>query len=399
MSVRRTTATLLAVLAFLPAVPAHAAAPEKPDQIVAAWSKDRVYVDERLRPAMPEVELTRIRAAAKAADFPVYVALVPQTPYLREVLYDLPTLLQARTGEPGLYVVEVVSDGYWHGVEELYRPGGLKGKTLTSVRAEDKQRLDLDTNRPAPDVIRTIQQAQTAYDGRPLPPVAAADLEPERPSRGESVTDQEDRATFIGMGIGGVLSFVLTLLLAFRRKRHRRPSATQAAGKRPNVYTEEIRRQADSMIKRATQAVKRIENKPQPTLEQLDRRDDANRRLAAARKLRADDPDDLLAVAGALVLARQAERGASGATVQPPCFFDPTHKPGTQQVRWDDVEVPACKVCAARMAKDQTPRGLHVKSVPYWTLDPKKSPLVATGFGALSDDLPERIIARAEDRR
>jgi len=397
MSVRRTTAALLAVLAFLPAVPAHAATPDVPDRIVAAWSKDRVYVDERIRPAMPQSELTRIRTAAKAARFPVYVALVPQTPYLREVLYDLPTLLQARTGEPGLYVVEVVNDGYWHGVEELYRAGGLKGRTLTSVKADDKQRLDLDTDRPAPEIVRTIQQAQTAYDGRPLPPVAAEDLEPERPNRGESVTDQEDRATFIGLGIGGLLSFVLTLLFAFRRKRYR--PRTQAAGQRPNLYTAEIRRQADSMIKRAAQAVTRIENKPQPTLEQLDRRDDANRRLAAARKLRAGDPDDLLAVAGALVLARQAERSASGAAVQPPCFFDPTHKPGTQQVSWDDVEVPACKLCAARMANGQTPRGLYVKSVPYWTLNPKESPLVATGFGALSDDLPERIVARAKDHR
>ncbi|MET7278330.1 hypothetical protein ABZS29_08880 [Kribbella sp. NPDC005582] len=399
MSVRRTTAAaLLAVLAFLPAVPARAATPEVPDQIVAAWSKDRVYVDERLRPAMPEVELTRIRAAAKAADFPVYIALVPETPYLRETLYDMPTLLQARTGQPGLYIVEVVSS-YWRGVEELYRPGGLRGRTLTSVRGDDKQRFDLDTDRPAPDVIRTIQQAQTAYDGRPLPPVAAEDLEPARPGHGKSATLEEDRVTFVGLGTGGLLGFLLTLLLALHRKRLRRPLATQAAGQRPNVYTTEIRRQADSMIKRASQAVKRIESKPQPTLEQLDRRDDANRRLAAARKLRAGDPDDLLAVAGALVLARQAERGATGAPVQPPCFFNPIHKSGTQQVDWDGVEVPACRLCEARIAKDETPRGLFVKSVPYWTLDPEKSPLVATGFGALSDDLPERIIARAEDRR
>ncbi|WP_020389117.1 hypothetical protein [Kribbella catacumbae] len=29
--------------------------------------------------------------------------------------------------------------------------------------------------------------------------------------------------------------------------------------------------------------------------------------------------------------------------------------------------------------------------VPYWQLDPEENPVVATGFGALSDDLAERV--------
>jgi len=39
------------------------------------------------------------------------------------------------------------------------------------------------------------------------------------------------------------------------------------------------------------------------------------------------------------------------------------------------------------------------KQVPYWTLDPEDSPMVATGFGALSDDLAERITARKDEVR
>ncbi|GAA0576923.1 hypothetical protein HPO96_15065 [Kribbella sandramycini] len=388
----RLAAALFAVLAFLPVVPAHAAAPEVPDRIAAAWRTDRLYVDDRL--TVPDSELDRIRAAAKTAGFPVYIALVPQTPYLRKIQYDLPTLLQARTGQPGLYVVQVVSGDYWNGIEELYRPGGLKGKSLISVISADKQRLDLVNDRPAPQVVRTIQQAQTAYDGRPLPPIAAEDREPERPNRGSSVTDQEDRAAFIGLGAGGFIGFVLTLFLAFRRKRRPR-----RVGAEPNSYVTEIRRQADLGIRKAAHAISRLEAKPRLTLEQLDQRDDANRRLAAARALRADDPDGLLAVAGALLLSRQAQRAANGAKVPPPCFFDPTHNFGTTHVDWDGVEVPACKLCATRMAKGQAPRGLHVKSVPYWTLDPADSPLVATGFGALTDDLPERITGRLDDAR
>lgn len=366
---------------------------------MAAWKTDKVYVDERLRPAMPASELSRIRSAAAGTSFPVYVALVPQSPYLREILYDLPTLLQARTGQPGLYVIATVSDDYWSGVEELYRPGGLKGKTLTSVESDDKQRLDIVNDRPAPQIVRTIQQAQTAYDGRPLPPVPAGDLEPERPERREmSVTDKEDRSVYIGLATGGLLGFVLTLFLVLRRRK-RRPAATGKVSS--TAYVAEIRRQADLCVNRAEQALKRLDRVAKPTSEQLDRRDDADRRLVAARKLRSDDPDELLSVAGALVLARQAESSARGADVKPPCFFDPTHKPGTEQVTWDDVEVPACKMCANRMAKGQTPRGLRVtrrrESVPYWTLDPEDSPMVATGFGALTDDLPERVSGRLHD--
>jgi hypothetical protein len=39
------------------------------------------------------------------------------------------------------------------------------------------------------------------------------------------------------------------------------------------------------------------------------------------------------------------------------------------------------------------------KQVPYWTLDPEHNPMVATGFGALSDDLPERIAAQKDEVR
>lgn len=107
-------AALLAVLAFLPILPARAATPELPDRIAAAWRTDKIYVDERLRP-IPELD--RIRAEARSVDFPVYVALVPQTPYTREMLSDLTTLVQARVGQPGLYVVAIVSDGYWSAME------------------------------------------------------------------------------------------------------------------------------------------------------------------------------------------------------------------------------------------------------------------------------------------
>src|SRR5690349_12131406 len=97
----RLLTALLAALAFLPALPARADTPELPDRIAAAWRTDHLSVDPRLAAGIPQTELDRIRAAMRAAPVPVYVALVPRTPYLGKKTYDMPTLLHARIGTPG----------------------------------------------------------------------------------------------------------------------------------------------------------------------------------------------------------------------------------------------------------------------------------------------------------
>ncbi|NIK55759.1 hypothetical protein [Kribbella shirazensis] len=411
LTVLLAAAAVLPALSAVMALPAHADTPELPDRVAAGWRTDRVFVDERMRAAVPATELDRIRTAARTAGLPVYVALIPRTPAVQRA--DLPTLLQARIGEPGVYVVALVDGAYWSTTAQLYRPAGLRGRSLSSVRSDDKRRLDIVSDRPAPQVVRTIQQASTAYDGRALPPVPAADLEPgrERPERGLSVSDKKDRATAVGAGVGGLLAFVPMLVAALRYRpasKGSKGSKRSEADERP-VEASRVRQLADSKIKQAEQALARLDRRRNKSSAQLDQRDDAYRRLDAAKTVRAEQPDDVLALAGAFVLARQADRVAAGAALQPPCFFDPTHAPGTLTVDWsDDVEVPACKSCATAVRRGRTPRGLRVqgkagllgrKPVPYWTLDPEDSPMVASGFGALSDDLPERIAARKDEVR
>ncbi len=294
-----------------------------------------MYVDERLRPAMPEVEADPDPRRGEGGRVPgVRRAGAGYTATLSDGLYDLPTLLQARIGQPGLYVVEVVTEsGYWCGAEELYRPGGLKGRSLTSVQGDDKQRHDLDTDRPAPDVIRTIQQAQTAYDGRPLPPVAAEDLEPRRTQK--SSVDRPG-------GSGHV-----------HRDRDRRTA----------------RLRADAPARVPPQAAPSAGDPAgRKAIERLHRGDPAAGRLddQAGRSGRPTPREQAAADAGAARPARrrrsssrcrtQTSRGRCrttcspwpvrwcwpgrpsgerpGRPVQPPCFFDPTHKSGTQQVGW-----------------------------------------------------------------
>ncbi|MDX6283176.1 MAG: hypothetical protein QOH03_4247, partial [Kribbellaceae bacterium] len=401
---------LLAVLAFLAPSPAAATPPQLLDQIAAGWKTDRIYVYDALRPAMPASELARIKAATRTVPFPVYVALLPRTPDSQESL-DLPTLLQARVGQPGLYLVWTVSNDYWSGTETLIRPGGLRGRDLTGVQLDDKQDNKIVTDRPAPRIVRTIQQAATTYDGRALPAAPADDLEKERTyDDGLSATDKADRAAFIGMGVGGVLGFLLVIVLTLRhrdKKSAPRKRGTESGLTRPdNVWS--VRGKADRWIVKAGKTLKRLETQIRTARgdipsELLDRRDDASARLAAARTLRADESDDLTAPAGAFVLARQAYEAASGGGVRPPCFFNPLHEPGTVQAAWsDETEVPACGSCAQVLERGETPQGFLVwkksgllrldhKAVPYWTLNPKEQPLVATGFGALEDDLTERV--------
>lgn len=415
MSARlRALAVLLAVLAFLPAGTAHAAPPDLSDQIATAWRTDRIFVDPGLRVAFPKAELDRIRTASAAAGIPVYVALLPRTPSVRKVYFDLPTLLQARIGQPGLYLVWTVSDDYWNGTQELFRPAGLAGRDLTSVQLDDKQDNDIVNTRPAPKIVRTIQQAATAYDGRALPAIPASDLEePYTPRRGLSTTDKEDRSVFVGMGIGGLIGFLLVLILV-ARSRGKAARSTSKAKPKPGrssakqslpaaeVTLRSVRTQANRWISKADRTLKNLEKRQELTPLQLDQRDDARLRLDAARTLRKAEPDDLLANAGALVLARQAHQVAGSNDLLRPCFFDPTHPSGTSTAAWsDDTEVPACRTCAQTVSRGETPYGLRVTpkpgllsgaraSEPYWTLDPE-NPMVATGFGALSDDLAERV--------
>ncbi|TDO54597.1 hypothetical protein EV643_101387 [Kribbella sp. VKM Ac-2527] len=406
----RRLAMLLAVLVYLSWQPAWAAQPDVPDRIAAAWRTDRIYVDDGLRPGFPQGELDRIRAEARTVGFPVYVALIPRTPYSLAARIDLPTLLQARIGQPGLYLVWMVTDDYWTGTEKLFRPGGLKGRDLISVQLDDEQADQIVNDRPAPEIVRTIQQAATAYDGRALPEVPASDLEPPRRT-GRSTTDLEDLSAYIGLGIGALIGFVLTLFLVLRRRRKRVRRAAggdvtaqaDVTGRSDVAAAGSVGSQADRWIGKAEHALRSLESRRRKSVELLDRRDDAVRRLDVARALRAEDSNDVLAMAGAFVLARQAQQVASGMELQPPCFFDPTHPPGIRRAAWsDDVEVPACRTCANTVAQGKTPYGLRVwkKSgllrvdrvpVPYWTLEPDDSPLVATGFGALSDDLVDRI--------
>lgn len=392
------------VLPIGSAVAAPQTSPELLDAIAASWRKDPVYVFEGLQ--VPPAELNRIRAATRSLDTPVYVALLPSPSGEVKQRRELPTLLQARIGGNGLFLVWLVDDDDWRGEQELVLPLGSKADDrFREVRRADDAYYDLVDERPAPTVVRRIQQVDAALSGAALPAIPTEDLRPKR-RPGLSNTDKEDRAAFTGMGVGAFITCSLMLLRFGRRaSRSLRSDARLAAEKASPVTAESLAQQTDAMISQADRARQRLERriaKGSVTAEQLDRRDDAVTRLEAARSLR--EEDGIEAAAGAFVLARQAYTGLTEGVVRPPCFFNPTHLAGTATVVWSDLEVPACKVCQVAVDAGDEPLSLRVPvaaglfgkgsaDAPYWSAE-SVNPFVLTGFGALSDDLAERVMER-----
>lgn len=303
-------------------------------------------------------------------------------------------------------MVWLVDDDSWRGDHELVLPpGSTADNRFRDIRRGDDAYYDLVDERPAPTVVRRIQQVDAALSGTALPAMPTDDLDPKRP-RGLSHTDKEDRAAFIGMGVGAFITCSL-MLLRFGRRASRSLRSDKRLGvkKAVPVTADSLAPQTDALISRADRVRQRIERriaKGTVTAEQLDRRDDAVTRLEAARSLR--EEDGVEAAAGAFVLARQAYTGLTEGVVRPPCFFNPTHLAGTATVVWSELEVPACKVCQVAVDAGDEPLSLRVPVAaglfgkgsdgpPYWSVE-SKNPFVLTGFGALSDDLAERVMKR-----
>jgi hypothetical protein len=417
----RCLCALVAVVVLAAPVPAHAATPEVTDEIAASWRTDPVYLYDGLRATFPRSELDRIRAAGRTLAVPVYVALLPDSPYTRENRLDLPTLLQARIGGEGLFMVWVVDDDYWRGTSELIS-NARPDDGLVRVQLDDKQDNQLRTDLPAPRIVRTIQQAATAIDGRPLPDVPTADVDQGTSSPDElSTTEKKNLAAYIGMGIGGLAGVALVLASWIRNRSARVRRLGGPQHDREPQSTESVRWQAHTAVEVAERALRKLERRIssiRPGHSELagllDRRSEASRRLEAAQALltgaahRAED--GLTAVAGAFVLGRQAQQAAAGSPVAPPCFFNPLHNAGSTRLHWSGIDVPACRACVRDVRRDDRPDSFLVwqgdgllgagrGAVEYWHLDPQDDPLAAIGFGALDEDLPERIRKQFGGRR
>lgn len=135
---------------------------------------------------------------------------------------------------------------------------------------------------------------------------------------------------------------------------------------------------------------------------------------AAARSVHDRLPDEgaLVDIAGVLVLLDMAEDHMARATLatqkrnsvplRSHCYANPLHGTDTKVTKWrefgglGDIRVPLCAVCAKAVRDRIRPTVLAARyrgrEVPYYEVPAQESVWAATGFGALSDDLVERVL-------
>ncbi|MFC9938616.1 hypothetical protein [Nocardiopsis alba] len=246
---------------------------------------------------------------------------------------------------------------------------------------------------------------------------AASPLEPSPPEPPAPVDDTSTmpRGPWIGVGAGVVGASLLAGGLLYRSRRRTlvppsRASFDNAAHTRHEVLAERAERELVEVGERIT----RVRARGEVGLTFLER---ALERRGAARTILegvGTEPaiEDLVGVLVLLDMAEDALARARG--VRPPdalaprhCYADPLHGTDTVETDWrglggnETLRVPLCPSCVESVRERRRPDSLHVEHeggrVPYHEVPAERSLWSATGYGALADDLVERI-RRGEHR-
>ncbi|MFB8761881.1 hypothetical protein [Nocardiopsis alba] len=223
------------------------------------------------------------------------------------------------------------------------------------------------------------------------------------------------RGPLIGVGAGVVGASLLAGGLLYRSRRRTlvppsHASFDNAAHTRHEVLAERAERESVEVGERIARARVRGEVGLTFLERALERRGAARTILEGAGTEPATE--DLV---GALVLLDMAEDALVRARgVRPPdapapshCYADPLHGTLTIETDWrrlggdETLRVPLCSSCVESVRERRRPDSLYVEyegeRVPYHEVPAERSLWSATGYGALADDLVERI-RRGEHR-
>jgi hypothetical protein len=355
------------------AVPAHA--DERVDTIVRALRADPVYVSSSLTRAVPPAQVAALRRAVADSPDPAFVVVAPsfgEEPGLG-TLRALPDLLHDRLDRDGLYLaVDASSTPYARafGVQPATDPDRL----LANVFDDRPDATPGEAARYALALLTTGKRAPVAREPR-------------------HYEDTVDALPVVAAGIGaGALGFGVIgwpWLLGLRRRRaQRRDEAPALAPASPPLDADALRLDAHQELAELSTALAAATQPP----------DGAFDAYAAASKLLDEVQPRAIELLAALELAR-AGRGALRGNARRPCFFDPRHGAGTNATRWqlgtEETDIPACRACAQAIEQDRAPLALQDDGRPYFERD---TLWARTGFGAIADDLPQRVLA-GEARR
>jgi hypothetical protein len=370
----RTTlpAVALALALGLDASPARA--DPRVDAIARALRSDPVFVSSATTRSLPPAQVADVRSSVAAAGVPVFLVVAPSfgdEPGLA-TLRALPDLLHDRLERDGIYVAVDLSPS------ANAQAFGVKARF-------DVSRLGSAVYRDRPDAApgeaaRYAVGLLTTGRRRPVP--------------GRGGEEHVQAAPVVAAGAGaGALGFVVAgwpWLAGWRRRRREPAAGRRAAGPTaPPLDPLALRDEAHGELADLSSALAAAGAPPAGAFDAY---------AAASKLLEEADSDDALSLIAALTLTRGAQAALRGRT-RTPCFFDPRHDRATTQTRWrlggEEADIPTCRPCARQVARGRAPAALQDGGRPYFERD---TLWARTGFGALDDDLPARVLA-GEARR
>ena len=364
---RRTVLLVMTLVLGLAA--SSARADRRVDGLVAKLRADPVVVSTALTRSVPPREVAALRRVVAAASVPLFVVVAPSFSGEAglQTLDALPDLLHDGLDRDGIYLATDRSGSVYaqaFGVRPRFSLRDLPGTV-------HDDRPDAEPGEAARYAVRLLTTGRRA-------PVAKRPREPEEGSvQGLAVV-------LAGLG-GGTLAFVVTgwpWITAARRRSTAVPVVAPAG-----LDSTALGEQARAALVELSGALAAADGPPPPAFDGY----------AAASKLLEDAHGPVEFVA-ALELMRAAT-GALTGRPGPPCFFDPRHGAGTKRTRWrlglHDTRIPACGACAKAVAQGRTPPALADRGRPYFERD---TLWARTGFGAIDEALPARVLA-GEARR
>ncbi|WP_017588586.1 hypothetical protein [Nocardiopsis ganjiahuensis] len=403
------------LLAAAPAASRADTAEEGPgpsERLAAALEESPVYVDPTYASALPEDLVQQVENSINDSGAPLRVVAVPMieggdwngdSSLMVSAVHD-------RSGADEAHYL--VLDG-----RSLSGHDFEAGGERTSRAFYGSEAASVELGRDAPAAERLERAVEVALSDDPE-------------GIYDTAREQQESAPFdwrYSLGPGGytlfaVLPWVLAALallgLGFGLHRWRRPRpvpvlAQHAAFDNANRArrSELARRAGEEVVELGERLSQAAPTSGDGAAEALHRALDAH---AAARRVydRLPDTGALEEIAGVLVLLDMAEDHLDRATrpvgrqrsapLRSHCYANPLHGTVTKVTKWrefggrNDIRVPLCAPCAKAVRDRQRPTVLSARyrgrEVPYYEVPAEESVWAATGYGALREDLVERVL-------
>lgn len=404
----RAAAVLVALAAGLLAAAGPAAAAPDPATIARALRTSPVYVDPAYADSVPAAKRRALVRAVQALPYPVRIALVP---LVKGDRYDgdaqtLIDLVHDRLGASGVYAAfDTIITAREYGSTD--RETQLDDATEVGLFEGEYQEPPIDKLLRFATALKDPRLHQRALA------VAAKLRRQDRTSTPATTTGGDGHSTADGI-IGAVVILGALAILTFAVVRVTRRHGARPSGEEPvlparvfryasTARDRELRADLEARLVAFAETMDRHATPTAPAAQAAEQRalDD----YAAARKLLAgdagtldlvaayvlaDDGEQAMAVADALAAGRAAPRP------QPLCFYDPLHgRAATEVVLRPELDVPACRACAAAVRGHRPPDALRDGDIPWFEAD---TLWARTGLGRFDEDLAGRVL-RGEARR